>query len=123
MRRVGRENTAPEMAVRRFLHASGLRFRLNVRGLPGTPDIVLPKWAAVVFVHGCFWHGHDCTHGRVRPRTNAQFWFEKLEGNRRRDARKSRALRQLGWRVLRVWECQCRNDKLLSALCKRIRYA
>lgn len=121
MRRVGRENTAPEIAVRRFLHADGLRFRVNVRGMPGTPDIVLPKWSTVVFVHGCFWHGHDCRHGRIAARSNAQFWAEKIDANRRRDAAKSRALRALGWRVIRIWECRCWDYRALARLSARIR--
>ncbi|MBK6469576.1 MAG: DNA mismatch endonuclease Vsr [Betaproteobacteria bacterium] len=122
MRRVGRENTAPEMLVRRFLHADGLRFRVNVHGMPGTPDIVLPRWLTVVFVHGCFWHGHGCKHGRIAARSNARFWAEKIDANRRRDAAKSRALRRLGWRVFRIWECQCRNSGALARLSTRIRH-
>src|SRR5437762_1945286 len=92
MRCVGRKNTAPELAVRRFLHAAGLRYRLHVAGLPGTPDIVFPKFSTVVFVHGCFWHGHNCKHGRVKARVNEEFWSAKIEANRKRDARKVRSL-------------------------------
>ena len=121
MRRVRRENTAPELAVRQWLHREGLRFRVNVRGLPGTPDIVLRKHAAVVFVHGCFWHGHRCRHGRVAAKTNAAFWADKIEANRQRDRRKTRALEALGWRVERIWECQCGNARALSALSQRLR--
>ena len=120
MRSVRKKNTAPELVVRRFLHRKGLRFRVNVTGLPGTPDIVLPKWAAVVFVHGCFWHGHSCSHGRVVARHNAEFWAAKIAVNRVRDAQKTRALRRSGWLVLRVWECQCDNARALEALCTRI---
>jgi len=120
MQRIGRENTAPELAVRRYLHRAGLRFVLHDRSLPGTPDIVLPARGTVVFVHGCFWHGHSCGHGRVAAKTNAEFWATKISDNRERDRRKSRALRALGWRVEHLWECQCRNPRVLDALCRRL---
>lgn len=121
MKRVGRKDTAPEMAVRRFLHRAGLRFRLHVRELPGTPDLVLPRYATVVFVNGCFWHGHTCAHGSVRAKTNRAFWDDKIAGNRARDDRKSNALRGLGWKVQRIWECQCLREPALARLCERIR--
>lgn len=120
MRQVRRSDTAPELAVRRFLHARGLRFRLHVRALPGTPDIVLPRYRTIVFVHGCFWHGHDCRHGGVQAKTNAEFWRAKIEDNRERDVRKAVALTQLGWRVETIWECQARAVDALSALVERI---
>lgn len=98
-------NTAPELAVRKHLHALGLRFRIHRRDLPGRPDIVLPKYRTVVFVHGCFWHRHrDCPMA-VLPATNRRFWRTKLEGNRRRDLRNVRALRRAGWKVVTVWQC------------------
>jgi len=117
MRRVGRENTRPELAVRHYLHANGFRYRLHVRSLPGTPDIVLAKYRAVVMVHGCFWHGHDCPHGQIAAKTNAAFWREKIDANRRRDANKENALATLGWEVLTVWECQTRDCAELTRLC------
>ncbi|MBS0441086.1 MAG: DNA mismatch endonuclease Vsr [Proteobacteria bacterium] len=120
MKHVRRQDTAPEVAVRRYLHAAGLRFRLHVRDLPGTPDIVLPKYKTVVFVHGCFWHGHDCKHGAVRSKTRTAFWDDKIAGNRDRDARKAQALKKLGWHVETVWECQCSQAALLGRLCSRI---
>ena len=120
MRTVRRENTAPELTLRRQLHAAGLRFRLHVAGLPGRPDIVLSRRATVVFVHGCFWHGHDCPHGRVRAKTNAEFWSEKIESNRARDLRKQRELIRLGWRVEVVWECQVGNPTIVARLVKRL---
>lgn len=100
-------DTKPEMLVRSWLHRNGLRFRLHGGDLPGRPDIVLPKRAAVVFVHGCFWHSHGCSNSVV-PKTRRDFWVEKLGANRTRDARSQRALKQLGWRVLVVWECELR---------------
>lgn len=120
MKRVGRKDTAPELIVRSFLHRCGLRFRLHVRGLPGTPDIVLPRHRTVVFVHGCFWHGHHCTHGSVRAKTNVEYWDQKIAGNQARDRHKAAALKALGWKVERIWECQCKKPLALAALCVRI---
>lgn len=116
MKRVRRQDTAPEMLVRRALHTAGLRYRLHVRGLPGSPDLVLPRRATVVFVHGCFWHGHDCRHGSVQAKTNAAFWQAKIEANRERDTRQCLALEALGWRVETVWECQCKDRPQLQRL-------
>lgn len=103
-------NTKPELQVRSGLHAAGFRFRLHVRGLPGRPDVVLPKWRAVVFAHGCFWHGHvGCSYFRV-PKTRTEFWTAKISGNTQRDARSMQALQDAGWRVAVVWECALRTD-------------
>ncbi|MES3013874.1 MAG: DNA mismatch endonuclease Vsr [Pseudomonadota bacterium] len=103
---IGGKNTRPEMAVRQHLFAAGFRYRLHRRDLPGRPDIVLPKYKTVIFVHGCFWHRHTGCRFAAVPATNAQFWREKLDGNVERDRRSARALRAAGWRVLRVWECR-----------------
>lgn len=114
------KNTSPEMAVRRLLHGMGFRFRLHVRDLPGTPDIVLPRHNLVVFVHGCFWHNHaDCRGGRV-PASNVGFWGPKLAGNKRRDRLNQAALRKLGWRVAVVWECRVRNEAALRRRFRRL---
>jgi len=121
MQQVGRKDTAPELAVRKFLHSAGLRFRLHVRELPGTPDIVLPRHRTVVFVHGCFWHGHCCRHGSTRAKTNTEFWDQKIAGNRARDKRKARSLKALGWKVETVWECRAADLAALEALICRIR--
>ena len=121
MRSVGRQDTAPEIVVRKFLHRAGLRFRTHVRELPGSPDIVLPRYLTVVFVHGCFWHGHSCKHGSVQSKTNVAFWAEKISGNKLRDRRKTAGLKRLGWSVERIWECQCSDAAILSSLCERIR--
>ncbi len=121
MRKVRQRDTAPELAVRRFLHRAGLRFRLHVAGMPGTPDIVLPKYRTVVFVHGCFWHGHTCAHGAVRAKTNGAYWDAKIAANRARDQRKARALKALGWKVECVWECRSANARTLQSLAVRIR--
>lgn len=101
-------NTKPEMIVRRGLHALGFRFRLHRRDLPGNPDVVLPRYRAAVFVHGCFWHGHDCALFKW-PKTEEAFWREKITGNRERDTAVRVELRSRGWRVLDIWECSIRG--------------
>jgi len=119
MARVKSKNSRPEILVRSFLHRSGFRFRLHVKDLPGKPDIVLPKYKAVVFVNGCFWHGHpdpSCKLARM-PKSNVEFWRRKITGNHARDQEKQTLLRQLGWRVFVVWECQLVHpEKILSEL-------
>jgi len=110
------KNTNPEMLVRKILFSTGLRFRLHRKDLPGTPDIVLPKYHAVIFVHGCFWHMHSCCKLAKVPQTNFSFWRKKLEGNRERDLRNIRQLLDLGWRVLIIWECSTKNVLLLGRL-------
>lgn len=107
MRRVRQKDTALEVLVRKELHRLGLRYRLGGCGLPGRPDIVFPRHRAVVFVHGCFWHAHDCRLGR-RPSSNAAFWEQKALANKARDVRKEAELRGLGWRVFVVWQCELR---------------
>lgn len=103
------KDTKPEMIVRKYLFSRGLRFRVQVRKLPGTPDIVLPKYKTVVFVNGCFWHGHNgCKYFRL-PKSNVEFWKEKIERNIERDKESMQALFDLGWKVVRVWECELRN--------------
>lgn len=104
-------NTKPELDVRSYLHRKGLRFRLNSRTLPGRPDIVLPKYNSVVFVHGCFWHRHGCTKF-VWPKTRVEFWKEKLNANAARDVRNAAKLRSLGWHVYTVWECRLSHGQL-----------
>ncbi len=103
-------NTKPEMRVRSVLHAMGFRFRLHRKDLPGRPDIVLPKYRTVVFVHGCFWHCHRCKYGSVIPATRADFWAAKRQGNVARDRAHRAALRKLGWRVVVLWECEVRTE-------------
>lgn len=103
------KDTKPEMIVRKYLFSRGLRFRVQVRKLPGTPDIVLPKYKTVVFVNGCFWHGHEgCKYFRL-PKSNVEFWREKIERNIERDKESIQALLDLGWKVIRIWECELRN--------------
>lgn len=102
------KNTKIEMAVRTGLHRRRLRFSLHRKNLPGCPDIVLRRWRAVILVHGCFWHGHDC-HLFKWPKSDAEEWRAKIEGNRLRDARDRKALADAGWRVLTIWECSLRG--------------
>ena len=117
-------DTAPELALRSALHARGYRFRVDARGLPGRPDLKLTRYRAVVFVHGCFWHGHDCPKFRP-PLSNVEFWLGKIERNRARDRRVVAELLESGWRVAVVWECAISGagghampDGLLDALCR-----
>ncbi|MGY2188161.1 very short patch repair endonuclease [Pseudomonas sp. SDO5591_S426] len=104
------KNTKPEISIRRALHARGFRFRLHVKELPGKPDLVLPKYNAVVFVHGCFWHGHTCRYFKT-PQTRSAFWLEKIGKNQTRDLTHETSLLGQGWRVLVVWECAVRLMK------------
>ena len=114
------KNTVPELAVRKFLHSHGFRYRLHVKTLPGKPDIVLPKYQTVVFVHGCFWHQHKRCNNAVMPKSNTNFWKNKLEGNIERDKRAITALKKSGWRCLVVWECETVNDAKLNAIAEEI---
>ncbi len=103
-------NTRPEVTIRSGLHRAGLRFRLHVRLLPGSPDIVLPRHNALIFVNGCFWHGHDCRLFKL-PKTRREFWRKKLDGNRARDLIKHKQCRELGWRMAVVWECAIKGSQ------------
>lgn len=110
MAAVRSRDTKPEMMVRKALHASGLRYRLNARDLPGKPDIVLPRHRAVVFVHGCFWHRHECELFRW-PESRTEFWRDKLNANAARDITAAEALDHAGWRRVVIWECALRGKK------------
>lgn len=110
MSRINSTETEPEQLTRSLLHRAGYRFRKNVTDLPGTPDVVLPKYDTVIFVHGCYWHRHDCRKGRSVPSKNREFWLEKFERNVERDAENEEALRERGWQVLKVWECELKDD-------------
>lgn len=105
MRAVRSKDTAPEIALRKALFARGLRYRLHDARLPGRPDLVFPRFRAVVFVHGCFWHGHDCVRGARAPKSNAAYWTAKIARNRARDQSRVEELLAAGWRVRIVWEC------------------
>jgi DNA mismatch endonuclease (patch repair protein) len=115
------KNTAPELRVRRFLHANGLRYRLHSRQLPGRPDVVLARYRSLVFVHGCFWHQHRGCRFAYMPKSNRAFWEKKLRGNVERDRRILRQLRRAAWRVKVVWECEVADQDKLAAIVKWIR--
>lgn len=108
------KDTGVEKRVRSLLHRLGYRFRVHVDGLPGKPDIVLPKYASIVFVHGCFWHGHKGCKRASIPQTNSEFWTRKITGNVQRDRRTVRELHKLGWKVLVIWQCETRNLAVLE---------
>jgi DNA mismatch endonuclease, patch repair protein len=122
MAAVKSSDTSPEMVVRRGLHALGFRYRLHVAELPGKPDLVLPLWRAVIFVDGCFWHGHGCSRFRF-PASRIDYWGPKITRNRQRDRSTSAQLRRLGWRVLRVWECELADNggAAIARLATRLR--
>ncbi len=123
MSRVRGNNTRIEIAVRHALHKNGFRYRICAKELPGKPDILLPRYQTVVFVHGCFWHGHSCPKGKL-PTTNAVFWKTKITQNKQRDRRTERELRKAGWSVITIWECSASNgtNKLLNILFDKRRY-
>jgi len=113
MAKVHSANTTPEICVRKLLHSMGYRFRLHRRDLPGNPDIVLPKYKTVIFVHGCFWHGcPTCRHAKIRPVANAEYWEKKLNRTMERDKYNLVVLEQIGWRVMVIWECETRKKNL-----------
>lgn len=104
------QNTKPEMIARKYLWSLGFRYRINDKRLPGKPDIVLTRYKTVIFIHGCFWHGHeDCIYFRM-PKTNVDFWTNKIERNRKRDIETREKLRQMGWRTMIIWECQLKKE-------------
>lgn len=111
MSRIRSKNTRPEMLVRKFLFAHGFRYRVNVRTLPGTPDIVLRRFKTAIFINGCFWHGHEGCRYYVLPKSNVEFWERKIERNRNRDAANQMRLRLMGWSVVQIWECQLKPHK------------
>jgi DNA mismatch endonuclease (patch repair protein) len=115
MSQIKGKNTKPEMLVRKFLHANGFRYRLHVKDLPGKPDIVLPKYKTVIFVHGCFFHRHRC-HLFKWPSTNKEFWKKKISGNVERDKKAIKALRKEGWKIITLWECDLKSQKLSKTL-------
>ncbi|MBC5763759.1 very short patch repair endonuclease [Ramlibacter albus] len=117
---IGPKDTQPELAVRRYLHAAGLRFRVHDRRLPGTPDIILPQHRVAIFVHGCFWHRHPGCRFATTPSSNVEFWQKKFEGNVLRDQIKEDLVRMCGWSPIVVWECETRTPENLESLFWRV---
>lgn len=124
MSRIRASNTKPEMLVRKFLFSKGFRYRINDKRYPGRPDIVLPKYCTVIFVHGCFWHGHEGCRYFVVPKTRTEWWVEKIGRNKDNDLRSENALLEAGWKVINIWECEIRTQELflttMSAVLKEI---
>ena len=112
MAKIKSKDTTPEMLVRRYLYHRGYRYRKNVKGLPGSPDIVMQKYGIVIFVHGCFWHRHEGCKDATIPKTRTEFWLEKFEKNVRNDQIKQEKLKELGWKVIVIWECELKKDFL-----------
>ncbi len=123
MSRIRSKNTQPEIQLRRVLHANGFRFRLHYKDLPGSPDIVLPKYRTVIFVHGCFWHNHKNCRFAKFPATNKTYWTPKLLNNIKRDDKNRLALKKAGWKVIRIWTCRLKPfyfNKTVSVLLKKL---
>lgn len=125
MARIKGRDTKPEIIVRKFLFSRGFRYRIHDSRYPGSPDIVLPKYRTAIFVHGCFWHGHEGCRLFRYPKTNYEFWYEKIKKNRERDERKIKLLEQQGWNVIVIWECQIKSlskrEDFLYNIEKRLR--
>lgn len=118
MRAVKGRDTKPELVVRRLTHSLGYRYRLHRKDLPGKPDLVFPSRRKVIFVHGCFWHQHDCSRGSRSPKSNRDYWLPKLSRNKQRDLEHQAKLKKLGWDLLVIWECKMKDKSILS---KRIK--
>ena len=114
------KNTKPEITVRKLLHSMGYRFRIHSKNLPGSPDIVLPKYKTVIFVHGCFWHRHENCKYSSTPKTRKEFWENKFNDNKRRDQKIQKEIIDLGWKFFIIWECETRNIKPLEGKFKRL---
>ncbi|HNR16724.1 MAG TPA: DNA mismatch endonuclease Vsr [Chitinophagaceae bacterium] len=123
MSQIKATNTKPEILVRKFLHANSFRYSLHKKTLPGKPDIVLPKYKTIIFIHGCFWHGHKNCKYFVVPKTRTQWWLDKINTNKANDAKAVKALKKEGWKIITIWECKLRPAKLdrtLSSLLKKL---
>lgn len=119
MSKISGTETKPEILVRKYLFGKGFRFRKNDKCLPGRPDIVLPKYKTVIFIHGCFWHGHHCKAGKL-PETNKEFWGNKINSNIERDKKNQHKLEKLGWKIIIIWQCKLKNKKMMTKKLKEI---
>lgn len=116
MSRIKGKDTKPELLVRKFLHANGYRYRLHLKDLPGKPDIVLPKYKTVIFVHGCFWHGHEGCKYFTIPKTKSEWWKNKIETNAANDTKAMKALKKDGWKIITIWTCELKPKKVEETL-------
>lgn len=116
MRQIKGKNTKPETLVRKFLHVNGFRYRLHDKKLPGKPDIVLPKYKTIIMVHGCFWHGHEGCKYFVIPKTRTQWWVDKINRNKEKDMESKTELQKKGWKIITVWECELKPDRMCEKL-------
>lgn len=121
MSRIRSGDTKPEMLVRKFLHANGFRYKLHEKKMPGKPDIVLPKYKTIIFIHGCFWHGHANCKYYVVPKTRTQWWLDKINRNITNDKKAVKALKKEGWRVITIWQCKLKPAKLSKTLSSLLR--
>jgi len=119
MSKISGKETKPEILVRKFLFANGFRYRKNDKRYPGKPDIILPKYKIIIFIHGCFWHGHNCPAGKL-PETRKKFWETKIKGNIERDNRNITDLGKQGWKVLTIWQCELKNKKVIENTFKQL---
>ena len=119
MSQIRSTDTKPEEYVRKFLFASGLRYRKNDKRYPGKPDIVLPKYHTVIFVNGCFWHAHNCNEGHI-PKSNSSYWEQKLQNNIARDQKNYKLLKEKGWKIIIVWECELKTENTKHERCQRL---
>jgi len=119
MSKISGTETKPEILIRKYLFSKGFRFRKNDKRLPGRPDIVLPKYKTVIFIHGCFWHGHHCKAGKL-PETNKEFWENKINSNIERDKKNQHKLEKLGWKIIITWQCKLKNKKVVIKKLKEI---
>ena len=119
MSKISGTETKPEILVRKYLFSKRFRFRKNDKRLPGRPDIVLPKYKTVIFIHGCFWHGHHCKAGKL-PETNKEFWENKINSNMERDKKNQHKLEKLGWKIIITWQCKLKNKKMMTKKLKEI---
>lgn len=115
MRAIKSKNTTPELRVRKLVHAMGYRYRLHRKDLPGAPDLAFPGRRKAIFVHGCFWHGHECARGARAPKNNAEYWATKISRNKKRDSQSLEQLFHMDWSVLALWECELRDEAKLKA--------
>ena len=123
MQQIKGKNTKPELLVRKYLHAQGFRYKLHDNGLPGKPDLVLPKYKTVIFIHGCFWHGHNNCRYFTIPKTRTEWWTEKIAKNKANDEKAMKLLKKDGWKVITIWDCKLKPAKLnqtLTALVKKL---